>query len=90
MNFSPVGNSDNFVDSGSIEFPSISQRDSMFHHTDYDYSCAHWDGLCVGERSTAIYTDNTTLHYKCDQTSDLWQQLELVSELESDLRDTAD
>ena len=27
---------------------------------------------------------------KCDQTSDLWQQLELASELESDLRDTAD
>ena len=27
---------------------------------------------------------------KCDQASDLWQQLELASELESDLRDTAD
>ena len=27
---------------------------------------------------------------KCDQTSDLWQQLELASELESDLRDTVD
>ena len=25
---------------------------------------------------------------KCDQTSDLWQQLELSSELESDLWDT--
>ena len=25
---------------------------------------------------------------KCDQASDLWQQLELASELESDLRDT--
>ena len=88
-----MGNSDNFVDSGSIEFPSISQRDSTFHHIDYDYSCAHWDGLCVEERSTAIYTaiyTNTTLRYKCDQTSDLWQQLELVSELESDLRDIAD
>ena len=30
------------------------------------------------------------LLFKCDQASDLWQQLELVSELESDLRDTAD
>ena len=26
----------------------------------------------------------------CDQTSDLWQQLELASELESDLPDTVD
>ena len=28
------------------------------------------------------------LYSKCDQTSDLWQQLELASELESDLGDT--
>ena len=38
----------------------------------------------------AIYADNTTLYSKCDQASDLWQQLELASELESDLRDTVD
>ena len=38
----------------------------------------------------AIYADNTTLYSKCDQASDLWRQLELVSELESDLRDTVD
>ena len=38
----------------------------------------------------AIYADNTTLCSKCDQASDLWQQLELASELESDLQDTAD
>ena len=31
----------------------------------------------------AIYADDTTLYSKCDQTSDLWQQLELASELES-------
>ena len=36
----------------------------------------------------AIYADETTLYSKCDQASDLWQQLELASELESDLRDT--
>ena len=36
----------------------------------------------------AIYADDTTLYSKCDQTFDLWQQLELASELESDLRDT--
>ena len=38
----------------------------------------------------AIYADDTTLYSKCVQTSDLWQQLELTSELESDLRDTVD
>ena len=36
----------------------------------------------------AIYADDTTFCPKCDQASDLWQQLELASELESDLRDT--
>ena len=30
------------------------------------------------------------LYCKCNQASDLWQQLELASELESDLRDTVD
>ena len=38
----------------------------------------------------AIYADDTTLYSKCDQASDLWQQLELASELGSDLRDTVD
>ena len=38
----------------------------------------------------AIYADDTTLYSRCDQASDLWQQLELASELESDLRDTVD
>ena len=37
-----------------------------------------------------IYADDTTLCSKCDQASDLWQQLELASELESDLRGTVD
>ena len=32
----------------------------------------------------AIYADDTTLYFKCDQASDLWQQLEL----QSNLRDT--
>ena len=32
----------------------------------------------------AIYADDTTLCSECDQASDLWQQLELDSELESD------
>ena len=38
----------------------------------------------------AIYADDTTLYSKCDQASDLLQQLELASELGSDLRDTVD
>ena len=38
------------------------------------------DAIC----NIAIYAD-TTLYSKCDQASDLWQQLESASELESDL-----
>ena len=38
----------------------------------------------------AIYADDTTLYSECDQASDLWQQLDLTSELESDQWDTVD
>ena len=38
----------------------------------------------------AIYADDATRYSKCDQGSDLWQQLEFASELEFDLRDTVD
>ena len=38
----------------------------------------------------AIYADDATLYSNCDRASDLWQQLELASELGSDLRDTVD
>ena len=38
----------------------------------------------------SLYADDATLYSKCDKASDLWQQLELASELESDLRDTVD
>ena len=39
----------------------------------------------------AIYANDTTLYSKYyDQASGLWQQLELASELESNLRDTVD
>ena len=37
-----------------------------------------------------IYTHDTTLYSNCDQASDLWQELELASKIESDLRDTVD
>ena len=36
----------------------------------------------------AIYVDDTTLYTRYDQASDLWQQIELASELDFDLRDT--
>ena len=38
----------------------------------------------------AICADDTTLYSKCDQAPDLWQQLELASELEPDLQGTVD
>ena len=47
------------------------------------YIGLHDDVIC----NTAIYADDTTLCYKCYQTSDLWQQLEMATELESDLWD---
>ena len=34
----------------------------------------------------AICPDHTTLCPKCDQESDLWQQIEVASQLESDLK----
>ena len=38
----------------------------------------------------SVYADDTTLYFKCGQASDLWQQLELASELEYELQDTVD
>ena len=40
--------------------------------------------------SNNIYADDTTLYSKRDQASNLWQQIKLASDLESDLRDTVD
>ena len=40
--------------------------------------------------NTSICADDTILYSKYDQASDMWQQLELASELESDLQDTVD
>ena len=39
------------------------------------------DGVTSG---IGIYVDDTTLYSGCDQVSDLWWQLELAFELESD------
>ena len=35
--------------------------------------------------NNAIYADDTTLCSRCNQASELWQQLELASELEAGL-----
>ena len=45
------------------------------------YIGLHDDVTC----NTAIYADDTTLYYKCYEASDLWQQLEMATELESRL-----
>ena len=45
MAFPPLGNSDRVVVSVSIDFPSNSQWDALFHRIAYDYSRADWDGL---------------------------------------------
>ena len=44
----------------------------------------------IAINADAIYADDTTLYSNCDQASGLWQHLELVSQLESDLQDTVD
>ena len=49
--------------------------------------------LCINDLpdvicNIAIYADNSVLYSKCDQASDLCQQLELAAELSPDLWDT--
>ena len=65
------------VPQGSIPGPKLFLLDINDHPDDV---------IC----NIAIYANDTTLYSKCDWASDLWQQLELASELESDLRDTVD
>ena len=45
MAFLPLGNSDHVVILLSIDFPSNSQRDALFHRVAYDHSRSDWDGL---------------------------------------------
>ena len=45
MAFPTLGNFDHVVVSVSIDFPSKSQQDSLFHCIAYGYSHADWDGL---------------------------------------------
>ena len=46
MAFLPLENCDHVILSVSIDFPSNSRRDALFHRIADNYSCADWDGLC--------------------------------------------
>ena len=69
------------VNPGVPQGPILSPRLFILHINDLPDN-----GIC----DITIYADDTTLYSKFDQASDLWQQLELASELEFDLRDTVD
>ena len=45
MAFPPLGNSDHIFVSISINFPSNSQQDALFHCIACDHYCAHWGAL---------------------------------------------
>ena len=45
MAFPPLENPGHVAVSVSIDLPSYSQWDALFHRIAHDYSCAHWDGL---------------------------------------------
>ena len=46
MALPPLGNSDHVIVSVSIDVPSNSQQDTLFHRIAYEYYCADWNGLC--------------------------------------------
>ena len=69
-----------------IRISSYCWSPSRLHSWFYSVCYQPPDVIC----NIAIYADNTTLHSKHDQASDLWQQLELACDLEPDLQDTVD
>ena len=69
------------INAGVTQGSMLGPRLFLLHINDFPD-----DVIC----NIAIYADDTSLYSKCDQASDLWQQLELVSELESVLRGTVD
>ena len=46
MAFPSLVNSDHVVVSFSIDFPSNSKQDALFHYIACDYSCSDWYGPC--------------------------------------------
>ena len=42
----PLGRSDHVVVSVSLDFGTLCNKDSSFHHKVFDYSRADWDGFC--------------------------------------------
>ena len=68
------------VNAGAPEGSILGATLFLLHINDFP------DVICGG----AIYADDMTLCSKYDQTSDMWQQLELASKRESDLSDFVD
>ena len=52
MAFHSLENSDHVVVSVSMDFPSNSKQDTLFHYIAYDYSHADWSSLCGHLRDT--------------------------------------
>ena len=67
-----------------LEFPKASFL--VLHFSCNTLMTVPDDVIC----NIAFYADDTTLYSNFDQASDLWQQIELASEVESYLRDTED
>ena len=65
----------------NARFPQVSIRGPTFF-----LLCIN-DLLDAGICNIAICADDATLYSKCDQSCDLWQQLEMAAELESDPRE---
>ena len=60
----------------------------MLHSQSYTFSTIisdFCDDVICDICDIVIYADDTTLYCKCDQASDMPQQIEWTSELESDL-----
>ena len=80
--------------SGWEDFTTISSyccSSSRLHSWSYTFRILYIndipdDVVC----NIAICADDSILYSWCNQAYDLWQQLELASELESGLRDTVD
>ena len=76
-----------FFLNNSVRVCPIKLKIDMVHHisnTFWNFIFCHCalndvpdDVIC----NIAIYVDDTTLYSRCDQASDIWQQLQLPSEL---------